>query len=300
MFGIEFQNPVMVASGTFGYGDEYSDLISISELGALVTKTITPEPRAGNPPPRVHETPSGMLNSIGLANVGVEEFVSVKWPWIAENRGGARVIVNIGGKDAREFARMAERISRLDGVDALEVNLSCPNVEAGGARSLSRGGRIREVIRAVRDHTDRPVIAKLSPNDLLGIEERAAEAVDAGGDGVSLINTLMAMDIDVERRRPVLGRGTGGLSGPAILPVGLYAVRVVSRAVDVPVIGIGGIATARDALKYLLAGASAVQVGTANFVNPLACREIIGGLEEYIRERGIERISSLTGALEWE
>lgn len=300
LFGVEFQNPVMVASGTFGYGDEFSDLIGISELGSLVTKTITPEPRAGNPPPRVHETASGMLNSIGLANVGLERFVSEKWPWIADHRGDARVIVNIGGRSAGEFAGMADRITRLEGVDALEVNLSCPNVEAGGAKALARGGRIGEVIRAVRDHSGRPIIAKLSPNHLLGIEEMAAEAVEAGSDALSLINTLLAMDIDVERRRPVLGRGTGGLSGPAILPVGLYAVRAVATAVDVPIIGIGGISCAEDALKFLIAGASAVQVGTANFVNPIVCREIVEGLERYIREREIESVSTLIGALEWE
>jgi len=297
LFGIEFQNPVMVASGTFGYGEEYSDLISISELGAFVTKTITLEPRPGNRPPRIVETSSGMLNSIGLANVGVEEFICSKWPWIRRNRGDARVIANIGGRSVAEFSRMARRISGLDGVDGIEVNLSCPNVEEGGVSKLSRLGRIGEIIRAVCDQTDLPVISKLSPNLLLDIEGMAVEAVESGSRGISLINTLMGMDVDVESRRPVLGNVTGGLSGPAILPVGLFAVKKVADAVDVPVIGIGGITSHRDALKYLIVGASAVQIGTANFTNPLVCREVIRGLEAYVRDHRFESISSLTGSL---
>ncbi len=297
LFGIKFQNPVMVASGTWGYGDEFSDILPISELGAFVTKTITPEPRPGNPPPRVVETASGMLNSIGLANVGVDEFVEAKWPWIFENRGNARVIVNIGGKNTEEFAFMARRISDLVGVDALELNLSCPNVEEGGAKRLSRIGQIGKIVRAVCANTELPVISKLSPNMLLEIEEMAHEAIEAGSRGLSLINTLMAMEIDVESRKPVLGNITGGLSGPAILPVGLYAVNQVARSVDVPVIGIGGISGHVDALKYLIAGATAIQVGTANFVNPRICREIIEGLERYAGEHNLDRISSIIGSL---
>ena len=297
LFGIKFQNPVMVASGTFGYGDEFSDLIAVSELGAFVTKTITTKPRAGNLPPRIVETPSGMLNSIGLANVGVDEFIASKWPWISENRGDARVIVNIGGKDDREFAQMASMVTGLDGVDAIEINLSCPNVEEGGANSFSRVGQIGRVVRTVCENTDLPVISKLSPNLLLEIEEMALEAVDAGSQGISLINTLMAMEIDVERCMPVLGNVTGGLSGPAILPVGLYAVNRVADVVDVPVIGIGGISGYMDALKYIIAGASAVQIGTANFMNPLVCREIIEGLQNYVKSHGIGDMASLVGSL---
>ncbi len=297
MFGLVFQNPVMVASGTYGYGSEASDLMNISELGALVTKTVTPEPRPGNPPPRTVETAGGLLNSIGLANVGVEEFSSTKWTWIRANRGGARVIVNIGGRNPEDFALMARKISALEGVDALEINLSCPNVEEGGARSFSRPGDIRRVVEAVRDNSDLPVISKLSPNNMFGIEDMALEAVDAGSSGISLINTIMGMDIDVESRRPVLGNVTGGLSGPAILPVGLCAVMKVADVVDVPVIGLGGISGTTDALKYMIAGASAVQVGTANFVNPLVCREIIAGLGRYVTDHGLESISSITGSL---
>ncbi len=298
LFGIKFQNPVMVASGTFGYGEEYSDLVAISELGALVTKTITPEPRAGNSPPRIVETPSGMLNSIGLANVGIEEFIGSKWPWIESNRGSACVIVNIGGKDTREFAYMARKVTELDGVDAIEINLSCPNVEEGGVKNLSRSGQIQKVVSAVCENTDLPVISKLSPNMLLEIEEMAIEAVNAGSRGISLINTLMAMEVDVERRKPVLGNITGGLSGPAILPVGLYAVNKVANVVDIPVIGIGGISSHMDALKYIVAGASAVQIGTANFVNPHVSFEIIEGLRTYIDSQGIGDITSLIGSME--
>jgi dihydroorotate dehydrogenase (NAD+) catalytic subunit len=297
LFGVKFNNPVMVASGTFGYGQEFYDVFSISELGGFVTKTITLEPRSGNPPPRIVETSGGILNSIGLANVGLEEFVASKWPWILEHHGEARVIVNIGGKDSGDYARVASRISNLEGVDAIEINLSCPNVEEGGAKSLSRPGRIGEVVRAVCDSTGLPVISKLSPNMLLAVEDMACEAVEAGSSAISLINTIMAMEIDVEKRRPILGNVTGGLSGPAILPIGLYAVRKVSAAVDVPVIGIGGISCSRDVLKYILAGSSAVQVGTANFVNPLVCREIISGLADYIKGHGLNDITALKGGL---
>jgi dihydroorotate dehydrogenase (NAD+) catalytic subunit len=264
LFGIKFQNPVMVASGTFGYGEEYSDLVAISELGALVTKTITPEPRAGNPPPRIVETPSGMLS----------------------------------GKDTREFAYMARKVSELDGVDAIEINLSCPNVGEGGVKNLSRSGQIQSVVSAVCENTDLPVISKLSPNMLLEIEEMAIEAANAGSRGISLINTLMAMEIDVERRKPVLGNITGGLSGPAILPVGLYAVNKVAKVVDIPVIGIGGISSYMDALKYIVAGASAIQIGTANFVNPRVSLEIIEGIRTYIEIQGIDDITSLIGSME--
>jgi dihydroorotate dehydrogenase (NAD+) catalytic subunit len=297
LFGIIFQNPVMVASGTYGYGEEASDLQDISELGGLVTKTVTPEPRAGNPPPRTVETVGGLLNSIGLANVGVEEFASSKWSWISANRGETRVIVNIGGRSLEDFALMAKKISSLEGVDALEINLSCPNVEEGGAKDFARAGDIRNVVEVVKDNSDLPIISKLSPNNMFGIEDMALEAVDAGSSGISLINTLMGMEIDIESRRAVLGNVTGGLSGPAILPVGLCAVKKVADVVEIPVIGIGGISNTTDALKYIIAGASAVQVGTANFVNPIVCREIIQGLEQYISEKGLQSISTLIGSL---
>ena len=292
--GMRLRNPVLLASGTCNYGQELLPLTDFVRLGGLVTKTITPQPRGGNPPQRIVETPAGMLNSISLQNPGLAAFVGEQWPLLASL--DAQVVVNIAGFAVEEFGQMAASLEALEGIAALEVNISCPNVEAGGDNFATRPQTAAAAIAAVRGHTERPVIAKLTPN-VTDIGEIARAVVDAGADAVSLINTLVGMAIDVERRRPVLGGITGGLSGPAIKPVALAMVWKVGQAVDVPVMGIGGIATAGDALEFMVAGASAVQVGTANFVNPNAGVEIAEGLRAYCDERGIARIASLVGSL---
>ncbi len=293
--GIKFRNPVLLASGTCGYGQELLPLTDLSRIGGLVSKTITPEPRAGNRPPRVVETPAGMLNSIGLQNPGLEGFIREKWPFLAGL--DTRVVVNIAAPTAEQHGEMAARLEGLEGIAGLEINISSPNMKDGGMLFGCNPAAAAEVIGAVRRATRLPVIAKLTPNvtDIAAVAEAVAEA---GADGISLINTLVGMAIDVERRRPVLGNITGGLSGPAIKPVALAMVWKVHRAVRLPLMGIGGIATAADALEFMLAGATAVQVGTATFVNPNAAVEIVEGIEAHCATHGIERVSSLVGALE--
>lgn len=296
-FGIEFQNPAMVASGTFGYGDEANEVMPVAELGALVVKTITAQPRAGNPPPRIVETPGGMLNSIGLQNIGIEAFLKEKLPWIRSAKGQAKLIVNIGGQEKDEFGLLCQRLSDEDGVDAIEINVSCPNVEAGGAAFFSNPRELARVVQVSRKGTRLPLIVKLSPN-VTDIAHLAKIAEEEGADALSLINTLNGMLVDVERMKPALGSVTGGLSGPAILPVGLYHVYKARRAVSLPLIGIGGIMTALDALQYLMVGASLVQIGTANFINPLAPREIIQGIGAYLARKGIREVSEIIGIVE--
>ena len=293
--GVPLRNPVVLASGTCNYGQELLPLTDFSRLGGLISKTITPEPRGGNAPQRIIETPAGMLNSIGLQNPGLEDFVGEKWTFLAGL--DTQVIVNIAGFVIEEFALMAARLQDLEGIAALEVNISCPNVEAGGDNFATKPETAAAVIAAVKRNSRRPVIAKLTPNvtDIAGI---ARAVVDAGADAVSLINTLVGMAIDVERRRPILGNITGGLSGPAIKPVALAMVWKVAEAIAVPIMGIGGIASAGDALEFIVAGASAVQVGTANFVNPNAGVEIVEGIQAYCDERGIDRLESLVGSLQ--
>jgi len=297
--GLSFQNPVLVASGTFGYGDEYYDIMPFSDLGGLVTKTITADRREGNPPPRVVETDAGMLNSIGLANVGLECFLAEKLPWISEHAGGARVIVNIAGFSADEFVEVATAVGSRPGVDALEINLGCPNVRAGYIHFGADAQSVRKVVSGVRKKADLPVIAKLTPN-VTDIASLAQAAVEAGADALSLINTLPGMKIDVSARRPVLGMGFGGLSGPAIRPVGVACVYKVYQHIQgmgaqVPLIGIGGIGCGADALEYILAGASLVQVGTANFIHPQAPGNVVRELTEYCENEGVESISDLVG-----
>jgi len=295
-FGVEFQNPVMVASGTFGYGDEAADVMPVRELGALVVKTITLEPRLGNPPPRIAEGSCGMLNSIGLANVGLKVFLEEKLPWILEVKENSRLIVNIGGRNAEEFGLMAGRLSEHEGVDALEVNVSCPNVEAGGAAFFSDPKELARVVRSSRKGTDLPIIVKLSPN-VTDISNLARIAQDEGADALSLINTVNGMLVDIETRKPLLGTVTGGYSGPAILPIGIYNVFRAGSAVRIPLIGIGGIRSAEDALQYILAGASLVQVGTANFLNPRTPAEIVEGINEYLSRKGIDEFSEIIGTV---
>ncbi len=298
--GLEFQNPVLVASGTFGYGDEYYDVMPFSELGALVTKTITREVRKGNPPPRIVETDSGMLNSIGLANVGLEKFLAEKLPWIAEHAGAARVIVNVAGFSVEEFIEVASVAGGAAGVDALEVNLGCPNVKAGYVHFGADPDSVRQVVSGVRAQVDVPLIAKLTPN-VTDIAALAGAAVEAGADALSLINTIPGMKIDVERRKPTIAMGFGGLSGPAVRPVGVACVykvyqQMVSMDHPVPIVGIGGICSAEHALEYIMAGASLVQVGTASFVHPQAARQVIEGLAEWCEQHGVKNISELVGA----
>ncbi len=293
--GIDFANPVLLASGTCNYGEELRALTDLSRLGGVVSKTITPRPRSGNPPPRVVETAAGMLNAIGLQNPGIDAFIAHRWPVLQAL--GTRVIVNIAGDTPTEFAVLAARLSELPGITALELNISCPNVHAGGMLFGADPAAAAAVVTAVRHATRLPVIAKLTPN-VTDITAVARAVADAGADAVSLINTLVGMAVDVERRRPVLANVTGGLSGPAIKPVALAMVWKVRSAVRVPIIGIGGIATARDALEFLVAGASLVQVGTATFVDPDAGRTVVEGLAIYCRDQGIHQLRSLVGSLQ--
>ncbi|MCU0607053.1 MAG: dihydroorotate dehydrogenase [Candidatus Edwardsbacteria bacterium] len=290
--GLRLKNPVIAASGTFGYGTEYRGLAAA--FGAIVTKTVTAAPRAGNAPPRLCETRSGMLNSIGLANVGIEAFLRDKLPALAGC--GTVVIANIAGNDVAEYGALARRLDDAPGVAAIEVNISCPNVKQGGAAFGADPAAAAAVTRAVKRATALPVIVKLSPN-VSDIAPVARAVAAAGADALSLINTLFGMRIDIERRRPSLGNVTGGLSGPAIMPVALYHVHRACRAVGIPVIGLGGIATAADAVEFMLAGAAAVQIGTATFVDPAAVRSVARGIAGYCRRQGLSRAAEITGGL---
>jgi dihydroorotate dehydrogenase (NAD+) catalytic subunit len=293
--GLPLRNPVLLASGTCNYGRELQALTDLSALGGIVTKTITPQPRGGNHPQRIVETSAGMLNSIGLQNPGLDDFIADKWPFLREL--DTPIVVNIAGHTIEEFGEMAARLEEVDGIAALEINISCPNVKAGGENFASNPAASAAVIKGVRSATRRPVIAKLSPN-VTDIAEIARAVEAAGADAVSLINTLVGMAIDIDKRRPLLGNITGGLSGPAIKPVALAMVWKVSQAVQVPVMGLGGISSARAALEFIVAGASAVQVGTASFVNPNAGVEIVADIRNYCVERGIEHIGDLVGTLQ--
>lgn len=294
LFGKSFKNPVWVASGTFGYGEEYAGIYDVSKLGAIVTKSITLEPRQGHPPPRVVETPSGMLNAIGLQNVGVDNFIKEKLPYL--RRLKTRVIVNIAGSSINEYVKVTERLSRKRGIDALEVNISCPNVKAGGAEIGADSKQALKTIAMVKKASRFPVIAKLSPN-VTDITVIARAVEDAGADGISLINTLVGMVIDVDKKKPALSNLTGGLSGPAIRPVALAMVYKVARTVQIPVIGIGGITNTDDALQFLLAGAKAIQIGTANFINPKVPLEVIAGLKKYCNQSKLKNLFEIVGKL---
>jgi dihydroorotate dehydrogenase (NAD+) catalytic subunit len=292
--GIPLRNPVLLASGTCGYGEELEGFLDLSRLGGIVTKTITPEPRAGNRPPRIVETAAGMLNSIGLQNPGLEGFVHDKWPFL--QRLDTQVIVNIAAPTAEGHGDMAARLEELDGIAGIEVNISSPNMKDGGMLFGCSPDASREVIAAVRRATQRPVIAKLTPN-VTDIADIARAVVDGGADGIAMINTLLGMGVDWRRRAPILGNITGGLSGPAIKPVALALLWKVRQAVDVPIMGLGGIATADDAMEFLVTGATAVQVGTSTFVEPGAAGDIVAGLSSLGAEAGIERIQELVGTL---
>lgn len=293
---LKLKNPVVTASGTFASGREFADFFDLERLGAIVTKGVSLEPWAGNASPRIAETASGMLNSIGLQNPGVEAFVAKDLAWLAEHAPGLPVIVNVSGHSASEYASVIERLEREDSVAAYEVNISCPNVDAGGMAFGTSCAGAAQVTAACRKLTSRPLIVKLSPNvtDIVKIA-RSVEA--AGADGVSLINTLLGMSIDAATRKPRLARVVGGLSGPAIKPVALRMVWQVSSAVEIPVLGMGGIMTGEDAVEFILAGATAVAVGTASFVDPTATMRVIDGIAEYCHANNIERVADLSGAL---
>jgi len=290
--GLLLKNPVMTASGTFGYGTEYSQVCDIQKLGAIICKGTTLKPREGNPQPRLFETASGVLNSIGLQNIGVKALIKEKAPIWATWR--VPVIVNIAGETLDDYAKLAAALDGVAGVSALEVNISCPNVKAGGTVFGTNPKSAAEVTAAVRSATSLPVIVKLTPNT--GEIARVAAAVaGAGADAISLINSLKGMAIDINTRRPVLGNLTGGLSGPAIKPVALAMVYEVAGAVDVPVIGCGGITRSGDAIEFIMAGASAVQVGSATFSNPRASLDVLEGIEEFMQKEGIKKLSEIIG-----
>ena len=290
--GLLLANPVMTASGTFGYGTEYSHLFDIQRLGAIVSKGTTLKPREGNPQPRIAETACGVLNAIGLQNIGAEALIEEKAPvWAGWQ---VPVIVNIAGETIDEYARLASSLDGVAGISALEVNIGCPNIKAGGAEFGASPESAARVTAAVRAATSLPVLVKLTPNTD-DITKVAIAVARAGADAISLINTIKGMAIDTTRRRPLLGNISGGLSGPAVKPVALYMVYQVAGAVDVPVVGCGGIATAGDALEFLMAGASAVQVGTANLSNPQAPLEVLEGIEGFMDKAGIADITELIG-----
>ncbi|WP_078060290.1 dihydroorotate dehydrogenase [Desulfotomaculum copahuensis] len=291
--GIRMKNPVTTASGTFGFGPEYAPYVDLNRLGAIVVKGTTLKPRAGNPPPRIVETPAGILNAIGLQNPGVEHFIAEALPYLRQF--DLPVIVNIAGDTEDDYARLAARLERAPGVAGLEVNISCPNVHKGGLQFGVDPEAAAGVVRAVKAVTTRPVIVKLSPN-VTSIVEIAEAAAAAGADALSMINTLLGMAIDIKHRRPFLANVTGGLSGPAVRPVAVRAVWQVYRAVKLPIIGMGGVVTAADALELIMAGATAVAVGTASFVNPRAAMDVIDGLEKFMTDNGVRDINELVGA----
>lgn len=289
---LKLKNPVMTASGTFGYGEEYSEYVDLNRLGAIVVKGLSLQPRPGNPPPRIMETTGGMLNAIGLQNIGVDVFIEEKLPFLRKH--DVTVIANIYGESYAEYQKVARKLSSVKGVHALEVNVSCPNVKRGGL-SFGSDPRIAALVtRKVKEETDLPVIIKLTPN-VTDITAIAVAVEKAGADAISLINTLTGMSVNLKTRTPHLKNITGGLSGPAIKPVALRMVWQVVKCVSIPVIGIGGIMNAGDALEFMVLGASAVQVGTANFVNPHATTDILEGMQEYLRYNNIKDINEVIG-----
>ncbi|MEW5744046.1 MAG: dihydroorotate dehydrogenase [Nitrospirota bacterium] len=291
---LALKNPVMTASGTFGYGEEYAEFFDLNELGAIVVKGLSVTPRQGNPTPRIVETPAGMLNAIGLQNIGIKAFIQDKLPFL--RRFATPVIANFFGDTINEYVRAAEELSAAGGVHALEMNISCPNKQAGWIVFGTDPKTMEQVVSAVRKTTSLPLIVKLSPNVTdIGCMARVAE--QCGADAVSVINTLTGMVVDIKKRRPVLANATGGLSGPAIRPIAVRMVWEVYKAVKIPVIGMGGIMTARDALEFFIAGARAIAVGTANFINPVAPVEIRNGIAEFLREEGLSDINDIVGSL---
>jgi dihydroorotate dehydrogenase (NAD+) catalytic subunit len=294
--GLELVSPVIAASGTFGYGIEFEEIVALDRIGGLVTKGISLEPMAGHPAPRLVQTAAGMLNAIGLQNVGVEDFIERKLPPLSRYPQ-CKVIVNVFGYTVGEYLGVIERLNQAEGIAAYELNVSCPNVHAGGMAFGSDPGSLEYLVGRAKTCSFRPLIVKLSPN-VTSIARMAAIVADAGADAVSLTNTFLAMSIDVETRQPRLSNVTGGLSGPAIKPIALRMVYETARAVTIPILGMGGIVTPEDAVEFLLAGATAVQVGTASYADPRATERLARGLESWCRGHGVERVSSLRGAME--
>ena len=292
--GIALRNPVLTASGTFGYGTEFAAFLDLRSIGGFVAKSLTLEPRRGNRPARIHETPSGMLNAIGLENVGVEAFVAEKLPQIPD---GVPVVASVFGHSPGEYAEVCKRLTGVAKVVGLEINASCPHVKAGGIEFGQNAPLLADLVRQCRSASSLPLMVKLSPN-VTSIAEMARVAEGEGADAVALINTLQALEVDLHTRRPVLANGLGGLSGPAIRPVALRMVWQAAQAVALPICGIGGIASAEDALKFLLCGATAVQVGTASYLDPTAAGAVAEGIEAWCREQGVAAVRDLVGALE--
>ena len=292
---LELANPVMTASGTFGYGTEFADFVDLDRLGGVIVKGTTLHHREGNPYPRMAETPSGMLNAVGLQNKGVDYFCEKIYPTIKDYK--TNMIVNVSGSAIEDYVATAERINALENIPAIELNISCPNVKQGGMAFGVTAKGAEEVVSAVRKAYDKTLIVKLSPN-VTDITEIARAAEAAGADSVSLINTLLGMAIDAERRRPVLSTITGGMSGPAVKPIALRMVWQVAKAVGIPVVGLGGISNATDAIEFLLAGASAIEVGTANFMDPAVTGKIVDGINEYLDRHGFASVKDIIGALE--
>lgn len=292
--GIEFSNPVLTASGTFGYGTEYIDFFNLRNLGGIVVKGTTIKPREGNPYPRMAETPSGMLNAVGLQNKGIDYFISNIYPEIKDYE--TNIIVNVSGSTIEDYIAVAEKLNELDKIPAIELNISCPNVKEGGMAFGVNCSSATQVTKAIRQIYKKTLIVKLSPN-VTNISEIAKAVESQGADALSLINTLLGMAINAETKRPVLSTITGGLSGPAIKPIALRMLWQVYNAVKIPLIGMGGITNSADAIEFMLAGATAIQVGTANFINPLVTLDIIEGIEDYLKRHHISSVSELTGQL---
>jgi dihydroorotate dehydrogenase (NAD+) catalytic subunit len=290
---LTLKNPVMTASGTFGYGDDLPDYVNIEEFGGIVLKSLTGQPREGNPPPRIVETASGMINSIGLANVGVDAFIEEKLEGLRKRN--TVIIANIAGSRLEEYCDVLEKLDVAGGIDAYEINVSCPNVKEGGMEFGVSCPHLETLIRSLRELTEKPIITKLSPN-VTSIEEMAAAAVDAGSDMVSLINTLVGTAIDIEKRRPVISTIFGGLSGPAIKPVALAQVFKVYKTVDVPIIGIGGIGTAEDVIQFLMAGATAVEIGTMNYQDPGIGLKLVPQIRSWLDMHGVKSVNEIIGA----
>jgi dihydroorotate dehydrogenase (NAD+) catalytic subunit len=294
--GLELKNPVIAASGTFGYGIEFEEIVALDRLGAIVTKGISLEPMAGHPSPRIVQTAAGMLNAIGLQNVGVEEFIARKLPPM-KRYPTCKVIVNVFGYTVNEYVAVIERLNEAEGIAAYELNVSCPNVHEGGMAFGADAASLEHLVSLAKSAAARPLIVKLTPN-VTSIAHLARVAADTGADALSVANTFLAMAIDAEERKPRLSNVTGGLSGPAIKPIALRLVWEVSRAVKIPVLGMGGIVTPADAVEFLLAGATAVQVGTASYADPRATERLAKGLESWCKSHDVQKVSSLTGALE--
>lgn len=296
--GIQFQNPILLAAGTAAYGRELAGVMPLEELGGFVTKAVSLEPRHGAPAPRVADFDGGMINAVGLANPGVDAVLAHDLPWIAEHVRRARVLVNVVGREAHEFGEVVGRLDGAAGFQGFELNVSCPNVKKGGLEFGADPVALGELIRGARAATRKPLFVKLSPT-LPKVGDTARVAVDAGADGISVINTIPGLAIDVERRRPMLGFGSGGVSGPGLLAVGVLAARRVREAVSVPIIGVGGIQRAEDALQYIIAGASLVAVGTAAMADPKLPVRLVRDLADWCARHGVERLADLTGTLEW-